>query len=288
MSDLNIAILGDVHGHLTLSYRLLKRWEREHDETISAILQVGDLGAYPPPLKLDKATTRFAKKDPDELGFVHYHEGSPEADAILGQDAPDEHRVDADLYFIKGNHDDFDFLAGLDTADGPAPVDHYHRIHFVAGGSVNQLRLGDRVLRVGALGGIRPPSPTSDPVSPFYTKADLRRLRARGSDLDILLTHDSPHGTVYERAGSPEIRDFLLDFEPRFHFCGHYHLEGRKLDVDGPTRSYLLNEVNFHGSARLNRKCFGILRWGDATGPEFDFIDDDWLAEYTRANYRWK
>ncbi len=35
----NIAVLGDLHGHMTLAYRLLRRWEVEHNEAIDAILQ---------------------------------------------------------------------------------------------------------------------------------------------------------------------------------------------------------------------------------------------------------
>src|SRR5262245_11559286 len=103
---LHIAVLGDLHGHFTLAYRVLKRWEREAGQTLDLVLQVVDLGAFPPPFKLDSATRRFAERDPDELGFAEYYEGSPEADEILGPDAPDERRIAADMVFIKGNHED--------------------------------------------------------------------------------------------------------------------------------------------------------------------------------------
>jgi hypothetical protein len=67
---LHIAVLGDLHGHFPLAYRVLKRWEREHARTLDLILQVGDLGAFPPPFRLDKATKRFAEHDSDELGLA--------------------------------------------------------------------------------------------------------------------------------------------------------------------------------------------------------------------------
>lgn len=114
---------------------------------------------------------------------------------------------------------------------------------------------------------------------------ELTRLSATGS-LDILLTHDVPRDTVMAGAGSPEVRTLIRRCAPRYHFCGHYHEEGRELDVGGTTRSFLLNEVNFHGSSRLNRRCMGILRWKLDEKSTFEFVEDEWLHDYTRADYR--
>jgi predicted phosphodiesterase len=113
LSHTCIAILGDLHGHITLAYRLLKRWEIEHSRVFSAIFQVGDFGAYPPPFRADKATMRFYEKDPDELSFVDYHLGSEEADEILGMNALPDRRISADMFFIKGNHEDFDYQVSI-------------------------------------------------------------------------------------------------------------------------------------------------------------------------------
>jgi len=98
MDHLNIAILGDTHGHLTLAYRVLKRWQEEEAQRIDLILQVGDFGAFPPPYRLDKATKRFAESDPDELGFTAYFHGEPEAEEILSPDAAEHRRIDADMF----------------------------------------------------------------------------------------------------------------------------------------------------------------------------------------------
>src|SRR6185437_8365323 len=136
MSDaLNLAMLGDIHGHLTLAFRLLRRWERETGRRIDLALQVGDLGAFPPPFRLDKATRRFAEKDPEELGFGDYYRGGPDAREVFG-DADDARRIDADLVFIKGNHEDFLFLA--DRASGahePVPFDAFGRIRYLPSGA---------------------------------------------------------------------------------------------------------------------------------------------------------
>lgn len=90
MADaLHLAVLGDVHGHLTLAFRILCRWERETGHRLDLALQVGDLGTFPPPFRLDKATKRFAEKDPDELGFADYYEGGPDAEEVFGDGADD-------------------------------------------------------------------------------------------------------------------------------------------------------------------------------------------------------
>jgi hypothetical protein len=57
ISPLHVAVLGDVHGHLSLAFRVLRRWEQETGVRLDLALQVGDLGAFPPPFRLDKATT---------------------------------------------------------------------------------------------------------------------------------------------------------------------------------------------------------------------------------------
>ena len=129
-------MLGDVHGHLTLAFRVLCRWEREMGRRLDLALQVGDLGAFPPPFRLDKATRRFAEKDPDELGFADYYEGGPDAEEVFGEDADHARRFDADLVFIKGNHEDFEFLAEVaGGAREPVPVDAFGRIRYLPSGS---------------------------------------------------------------------------------------------------------------------------------------------------------
>ena len=283
-----IAILGDLHGHLTLSYRLLKRWERETGRRVDCILQVGDLGAFPPPLKLDDATARFAKKDPDELGFMQYYEGTGDAEDVFGPSAPDHLRIDAGTYFIKGNHEDFEFLDGLPKDDRyPASVDAIGKLLYLRSGMVTAIEAGGIRLRVGALGGVAlEGGPARNAVSPHYTARDLQNLAAHGKNLDILLTHDVPYGAVYADAGSRDIHDFIRMEKPRYHFCGHYHEDGCELDVPGPTRSFLLNEVNFRRPSKLNRGCIGILTWPSPEESDFTLLDEPWLREYTRENYR--
>jgi hypothetical protein len=292
---LHVAVLGDLHGHFTLAYRVLKRWEAETGASLGLILQVGDLGAFPPPFRLDKATKRFAERDPDELGFSDYYEPSAEAEQFFGDDADAAVRVATDMVFIKGNHEDFEFLEeqGAGT-DAPVPVDHYGRVHYLKNGARYTFARGPHALTIAALGGIADDGvPGAESASPFYTGSEVRRLRARGSGLDVFLSHEPPYGAAavvhpkYEDAGSREVLAFIADFAPRFHFCGHYHEPGQALRVPGATQSYILNAVNFLRPSRLNPGCIGVLTWSGREPVDFQVLDAPWLKQFTKANYRY-
>jgi hypothetical protein len=291
---LDIAVLGDVHGHLTLAYRLLRRWERETGRTLDLILQVGDLGAFPPPFRLDRATKRFAESDPDELGFAGYYEGDPEAGAILGPDGPAEERIAADLVFIRGNHEDFEFLDEVAAgANAPVPVDAYQKILYLPNGGRLTFHRGSHRITIGGLGGISMDGrPGRDPVSEHYTASEVRKLRARGERIDVLVSHEPPEGAAdaihprYAGGGSRDVLDLIRELRPKYHFAGHYHEPGQALAVPGETQSYELNAVNFVRPHRLNPGCIGILRWAGADESAFTILDEPWLKEFTRSNYR--
>jgi hypothetical protein len=295
LPHLNIAILGDTHGHLTLAYRILNRWQRETAQQIDLILQVGDLGAYPPPYRLDKPTKRFAEHDPDELGFTAYFLGEPEAEEILGYTAAEPRKIDADLIFIRGNHEDFEYLLGLDgTEHGPVAVDAFQRIHYLKSGVPFTYSKDGHSLCIVGLGGIADDegAPVNDDSGACYTKQDVKRLFAVNEKIDLFLSHEPPLDAAaiinpkYAGAGSPAAREFIQTFAPAYHFCGHYHEEGRDISFANATRSYHLNAVNFWRPHRLNPGCIAILRWQGAQALEMSLLDAAWLKEYTNSTYR--
>ena len=144
------------------------------------------------------------------------------------------------------------------------------------------------------LGGIADESggPGSSATSPFYTAAEVRRLRADGAKLDVLLSHEPPLGAAegihpkYAGTGSPDVRALLRELGARYHFCGHYHEPGARLSGPDGTHSYELNAVGFTRSAKLNPGCIGVLRWASPSDHDFTILDAPWLAEYTRWTYR--
>src|SRR5215212_10759108 len=99
-------VFGDLHGRILPAFKLAVAWQREHGTAVAGLLQVGDLGYFPDPQRLDKATLRHARDDPLELGSQLVAEPSREADEIFfGPESPPE-----GLWFTAGNHEDFDLL----------------------------------------------------------------------------------------------------------------------------------------------------------------------------------
>ena len=94
-------VLGDLHGRILPAFALARAWQREHAEPLAGLLQVGDLGWFPFPHRLDRATKRHAQRDGMELGAQLVIHPSSEADALFDQ--PD---VPGPLWFVAGNRDD--------------------------------------------------------------------------------------------------------------------------------------------------------------------------------------
>src|SRR3954451_24539756 len=108
MSNTTYLVFGDLHGRILPAFRLASAWAREHATPLAGVLQVGDLGFFPDPSRLDKATKRHAEKDPLELGASDIAERTRIADGVF--DDPDAPPA---LWFTAGNHEDYEILAGL-------------------------------------------------------------------------------------------------------------------------------------------------------------------------------
>src|SRR5579859_1149322 len=123
-SDIDEAVylvFGDLHGRVLPAFQLAIAWGRQHSVRVAGILQVGDLGYFPDTSRLDKATARYAARDPMELGVQLVTQPSREADAVFAE--PD---VPESLWFTAGNHEDFEALESWGSGAGRAscfPVD---------------------------------------------------------------------------------------------------------------------------------------------------------------------
>ncbi|MBR9691540.1 hypothetical protein GOV06_02035 [Candidatus Woesearchaeota archaeon] len=255
---LNIAVLGDLHGNIELALNILDRWQKKTKRQLDYILQVGDLGAFPDITRLDKTTRNFAKKHPEELGFQKFYNQTPEGDYFFGENAC--FSKDLVLYFIKGNHEDLDFLSQHKNDS----VDHYHRFIYVLNDEIITLSRKNKRIKIASLGGIEQDG---------FTSKEAKRLYAQ--EFDVLLTHQ--HLKDEQRpCGSAEIVSLIENAQPKFHFSGHVHKEG-KLSFIGDTESYNLNEVKFRGK-HLAPNSIGILSVNDDT-QDFSFINHYWLEE---------
>ena len=99
-------IFGDLHGRILPAFGLARAWQRHSGETLSALLQVGDLGYYPDHTRLDRATKRHAQGDPMELGARDVVFDGPESQEFFAQPA-----IPGPMWFIAGNHEDHEMLA---------------------------------------------------------------------------------------------------------------------------------------------------------------------------------
>lgn len=288
------AVFGDIHGRVLLMLQLVERWQAETGGRVDAILQVGDFGAFPDVGRLDRATSRHAARDPDELGFSAMLAGASAIERILvGTAAPP-------VLFIRGNHEDFDWLAGFSR---PAAVDPWGRVTFLPDGQIADLEVQDAPapLRVAGFGGIHPiveeqgrgpkareawrqaaRRAAADPRR--FTADDVEKAFQRCGPVEVLLTHAGPRGEHLPE-GSLLLGALAGRLRPRAHFFGHHHRAVAPRVVGGATLTAGLDHLEHDRSGQLRHGCWGVLRI-EAAGLDFEYADRarlPWLREFDRS-----
>lgn len=272
-------VFGDLHGRILPAFRLAAAYAREHRVKIDAIVQVGDLGYFPDPTRLDAATMRHAADDPLELGAQLVDQPSPEADAVFAL----EHVPEA-LWFTAGNHEDFDALdvasRGMLATATDFPVDAYERVRAIRDGEVATLPGG---LRVGAIWGIDDEAPGARRSAKGRVAIARRSVtRLSGHPFDVLLSHESPRDAILPGSGSEGLRSLLREARPAFSFFGHYSRRGGPVAGVGDTRVYHLGGLMMHPCAEPG--TVGLLTWGRKQS-HFAYLDPAWLRRFTRHNW---
>jgi hypothetical protein len=265
------------------AFRLALTWQRDHGETLAGLLQVGDLGFFPDLSRLDKATRRHAERDAMELGTTLVTERSCEADALFTQQ-----EFGPALWFVPGNHEDYEALEILEDAPGRTPqdfaVDYYGRVYCLRDGAVAELPGG---LRLGGLWGIDDQAPNHRRTAPRNGRIRQRSaLQLAGTSFNVLLTHDSPRDAMFLDSGSDAVTAVIQLAQPAFHFFGHYHCPGRIDECDfGATRVFHVHGFELRGpGGSAEEGSVGLLRW-DGTGGTFAYLDPAWLRTFTRYNW---
>jgi hypothetical protein len=285
MSRAVYLVFGDLHGRILPAFQLALAWQREHDVRLDGLLQVGDLGYFPDPSRLDKATRAHAKRDPLELGAQFIVEPNRDADEIFGAE-----NVPEGMWFIPGNHEDYDALLEKQSSSDAAadfPVDYSHRVHCIRDGAVANLPGG---LRVGGLWGIDDEAPLARRSAPKIARIRQRSAtQLLGEELDVLLTHDSPRDAVFQGSGSNAISSVLQLTCPAFSFFGHYHTDGHLAQRDfGTTEVVHLHGLELRGpGSSAEDNSVGVLLW-DGTHGTFDYLRAQWLRTFTRHNWRYR
>jgi hypothetical protein len=277
-------VFGDLHGKILPAVRLAAVWSREHETPLAGVLQVGDMGYFPDPNNIDKATLRHAKDDPLELGTFDIVETNPLADAVF-----DDPHSPPGLWFTAGNHEDFDVLERLARASGDQSdfaVDAYGRIRGIKDGAVMPFACG---LQVGAIWGVDGGGPNARQNLPkrgyIWEKSVSRLLH---TPFDVLLCHDAPLGARWVSYGSRDLKCLIELAQPTLAFFGHYSGDGSKCDTDyGRTAVYHMAGLELGGKDGTPKSgSVGVLRWGEE--PTFEYVPDEWLRTFSRHNWKWR
>lgn len=290
---MNIAIFADLHGRLLLAFKLCARWQRETGEHIDLILQAGDLGAFPERSRLDRATIKYAERDPTELGFMeHFITADPSVTAVLDE-------TSCPMIFVRGNHEDHTWLDELERRqDGSIfPVDIYERVYNLKTGLPWTFQAHNEQITVLGIGRISPASDEADSKQGKYIQPyeSARVYQKQDRAIDVLLTHHSRTDFVIRERGvktkaSTGMREieFVLDTErPAYHFYGHYGGPPQvRPDTNGVTLTVKLADLHWErGGSLLNAGSMGLLRWHNHDEHSFEVLAPPWFKEY--SSYSW-
>ena len=292
---MNIAVFADVHGRLLLAFKLCARWQHETGEQIDLILQAGDLGAYPEMGRLDRATRKYAQRDPTELGFMeHFVNVDANVASVLAE-------TGCLMIFVRGNHEDHLWLDQLEQQNGASPIfpiDAYQRVYNLKTGMPWTFQRGNDQITILGIGRVSPPAEEIEREQGKYIQPyeSTRVYQEHTPKADILLTHHSRTDFVMlERGvkikastGMKEI-EYILDMEqPAYHFYGHYGGPPQvSTDTNGVTLSVKLADLHWErGGSTLEAGSMGLLRWHNRNEHTFEVLTSAWLKEYTA--YTWQ
>ncbi|MFW6383930.1 MAG: metallophosphoesterase family protein [Halodesulfurarchaeum sp.] len=131
----------------------------------------------------------------------------------------------AETYFIAGNNEDFDVIDAL--RHGRLRSSTVRNARLLHSGTVELSGL-----RIGGLSGNYAPTQYDKPRSALqedrrrhFVREDVEALKRVG-DVDVLLTHEAPHGTpVHEEysVGCRPVDELLETLSPDLALIGHHH-----------------------------------------------------------------
>lgn len=271
-----IAFVGDVHGMAFHAVAALATLQERLGRPFDLLIQVGDMGAYPDPARMDAASRRYLEAEPAQGDFTRLLSADGERAERLRRLRA---RFAGPIHFIRGNHEDLEWLGRLPVDPGyrTAGVDPFNLLRYVPDGAV----LSFDGLRVGFLGGVEERSDAAGIDAEAY-----RSLRDLGAGtLDVLVTHEGPYGTSVgfrgDVHGSPMMTRLGEALRPSFHIAGHAHTSHGPRTF-GPTvylgLSSLIASARWHPEARgLQEGCLAVL---DTESGDLRQVTGSWLSEF--------
>lgn len=170
----------------------------------------------------------------------------------LAADDGEYPRPRSPLYWIKGNNEDFDFVAAQSAGGGTLP-----NLHYIPNG----VSVQTHGLMLAGLGGTFAPTWYEKPLSELrrLSPSDDRRRHFVHEEvdacralpqIDIFLSHEAARPFPLPRvkdAGKTPINEALSSMQPRLHLFGHHHVytvaerQGvRSIGLDKASDSYLI------------------------------------------------
>ena len=134
-----VGFVGDVHGLAFHVIALIATWQRVANKKLDIIVQVGDMGAYPSPERMDESSQRHMALDPAQADFSRLLQ----ADGLRAERLRGIRKEFASpIHFLRGNHEDFRYLNELPRtgADRTAKVDDFDLLRYVPDGTVLEAR----------------------------------------------------------------------------------------------------------------------------------------------------
>ncbi|NUS02865.1 MAG: metallophosphoesterase [Nonomuraea sp.] len=276
---MKVAFIGDVHGCVLHALGSVLMLQNRRGIRLDAVVQVGDLGAYPSADRFDGPSRRFIADSPAQGDFFRLLDPTPElaatVRAALEQMPP--------VLFVAGNHEDHEWLAALHEAAGSevVEIDPLGAFRHYECGSIVEIA----GLRTAFLGLIEAPG-----YMDFDEAAYARLLAEPPGSVDLLVTHEGPYGMSHNRQGevqgSPKLTRLIERLQPPLHISGHVHHENGPRYY-GPTTSYALAQLVGAKSTRYQpygvnpqqRVADGSVGLLDTETREFEYLHDAWLAE---------
>lgn len=266
---MKIAFLGDIHGRVFHALAVLAKWQKVYNEKLDLVIQAGDFGAYPYPDE-HLLNNRFVKKDPTELDFSRYIKGDGDTSDFFNMIKT---QLKTPIYFIRGNHEDFDWLDSLNDKDGICSVGEDGLLRYIKDGTVH--KFGD--MNIAFLGG----ADFGAKHEGFIDLKALERLMNTKYKINILVTHEIYHGIGFSyhglTQGSRNITMLVEKIKPEYHITAHYHHMMEPHQKHGTVHLGLNNLVSpLRGKPGRNLKP-GWMAVLDTENKNLEFVRDDWL-----------
>lgn len=256
-----LAIMGDIHGDIPGMYKYLLEYEHNKGVKFDAVIQVGDFGIFLPP----QASSHDLRKQKDYLTYIA--EGAvvyPFTEYWFGlREAP------ILTYVCPGNHESWSVLNNWGDDEGLG------NLSLLRNGGTLTLKDGTTI---GSIWGNFSWKSWQNPERVLTARRNYDKqfshkamhilkssvdCLAEASVIDILITHDCPHGMApsfgqppdfikqqlgldsdEQAAGCPGFNELHRKLNPKYHFFGHFHRYATVSPKDYPVKVIALGNFN--------------------------------------------